>query len=450
MKLGKKLLFFISPIAFISCGDDNSPASIDAQLANIIQEQNLEALPSIENTNPDLFELGKALFFDKIISGNKDISCATCHHPQLGTVDCLPLGAGTKGDGLCKDRVKAEGREFVPRNSPEIYNKGLNLWHTMFWDGRIEKTEDGYITTPAKEQTPEGLINVLAAQALFPITSRTEMRGLKGDIAIDGQENEIAQVDDEDFIGIWDRVMNRILSIQEYVEMFEKAYPGKTEFTITDYANAIATYEGIAFLTNNTPWDKYLKGDTQAISYEAKKGALLFYGKAECYKCHAGVLFTDQDYHNLAVPQFGPGKDEETGLDTGRYLVTDNPEDKYKFRTPSLRNLLATGPYFHNGAYDSLEKVINHHINPEKSLREYNPQENNIPQELAQTLKNDEDTINDILKTVDIDIPNLTPEEISYIIEFLKTLTSNDVFDDQKIEELIPEKVPSGLPVDRI
>ncbi len=444
---GKKLFLALSSLALLSCENEEV---LDNKLNAVIKQQGLEPLSQVENNNPYLFELGKALFFDKVISGNKDISCATCHHPQFGTVDCQALGAGTKGDGLCKDRIKAEGREFVPRNSPEVFNKGLSLWHTMFWDGRIEKLDNGKIVTPAGEQTPEGLINVLAAQALFPITSRTEMRGLKGDIAIDGTENEIAEVDDSDFTEMWNRVMNRILSIEEYVRMFEKAYPGKTEFTIVDYANAVATYEGVAFSTNNTPWDEYLRGNKNAISYEAKLGALLFYGKAGCYQCHSGPLFTDQKYHNIGVPQFGPGKNEETGLDMGRYEVTGDPEDKYKFRTPSLRNLLVTGPYLHNGAYDSLEKVIKHHTDPEKYLRKYDPEENGIPEDLAKTLRNDESTINDILKTVDINIPPLTEEEIYHLVEFLKTLTSPDVFDEEKINELIPDKVPSGLPVDRI
>jgi len=443
----RKIFFLISSIFLVSCENEEL---LDAKLSTIIKQQSLEPLPKVENNNPELFKLGQALFFDKILSGNKDISCATCHHPQFGTVDCLSLGAGTKGQGLCKDREKAEGREFVPRNSPELFNKGLSLWHAMFWDGRIELQENGQIRTPAGKDTPEGLINVLAAQALFPITSRTEMRGLKGDIAVDGTKNELAEIEDGKFVEIWDKVMDRILSIQEYVQMFEKAYPGKTQFTIADYANAVATYEGVAFSMGNTPWDEYLRGNKKALKYEAKLGAVLFYGKAGCYQCHSGPLFTDQKYHNIGVPQFGPGKDTQTGLDMGRYHVTGNPDDKYKFRTPSLRNLLVTAPYLHNGAYDSLEKVIKHHMNPEKYLRQYNPLENGIPEDLAKTLKNDEQTINDILSTLDINIPQLTDEEISYLVEFLKALTSPDVYNEEKMESTIPERVPSGLPIDRI
>ena len=441
-KVSSVFLFLSSSIVLTSCGESD----LDAQLSKIIKEQNLQPLEKPQK-NEALFKLGQALFFDKVISGNKDISCATCHHPQVGTVDCKALGAGTKGEGLCLDREKAPDREFVPRNSPDIFNRGNPIWHTMFWDGRIEKLEDGTIKTPAGEQTPEGLNGVLAAQALFPITSRTEMRGKVGDVAQDGEENEIANIPDENFTEIWNAVMNRILSIDEYEDMFEEAYPNKNEFTIVDYANAVAHYESVAFSFSNSPWDEYIKGNTKAITEEAKMGAILFYGKAGCYKCHSGSLFTDQKYHNLAVPQFGPGKSED-GLDYGRYAITGNPEDKYKFRTPTLRNLDITAPYFHNGAYNSLRKVIKHHINPEYYLKNYNPIENDLSEELAATLKNSPEVINDILSTVDINVPQLTEEEIDYLIAFLKSLNSPDIYDTEKLRSLVPDTVPSGIPVD--
>ncbi len=438
-----RILLILPVIFIISCGSDDS--SLDAQLNKIIKEMQLEPLETPQVSEAK-FKLGQALFFDKIISGNKDIACATCHHPRFGTSDCLPLSVGTKGNGLCTDRTKAEGREFAPRNSPDIFTKGLSQWHTMFWDGRVEEV-NGKIITPAGEQTPEGLESVLAAQSLFPPTSRTEMRGNAGDVAVDGSINELALIEDGNFTQIWNAIMDRILSIQEYVDMFKQAYPEKTEFTITDYANAIAAFESVAFFFGNTPWDEYLKGNKDAITEETKKGAIIFYGKGKCYECHSGNLFTDQKYHNIAVPQFGPGKADD-GLDYGRFHVTNNPEDKFKFRTPPLRNLVVTAPYLHNGAYNSLKKVIKHHINPEYYLRNYNPNDNDIPYEIASTLKNDEDTIQKILSTVDINIPELTEEEIDYLTAFLMSLTSKDLFNEDRVNSIIPKSVPSGLPVD--
>ncbi len=434
----------LSSFVLFSCNS----GSIDDDLSEVINKQNLKPLENSSGDNHAEAMLGQALYFDPIVSGNMDISCATCHHPQLQTGDGLPLPIGTKGQGLGLDRIKAPDRDFIPRNAPEVFNRGDSGWHTMFWDGRVEKLPDGSFRSPAGSQLPDGLKNVLAVQALFPPTSRDEMRGKAGDIRIDNQPNELAEVDDSNFTEIWNRVMKRILSIPEYKQMFKEAY-GNREYTIVDFGNAIATFEEYEFTQPNTPWDDYLRGNKKAISNEAKLGALLFYGKANCASCHSGNLFTDQKYHNIAIPQFGPGKNAG-GYDYGRFNVTGDPEDKYKFRTPPLRNVAVTFPYMHNGAYKDLKMAIKHHTNPEYYLRNYDPEENGIPDEIIPTLKNGEDDIQDILSTVDIQPIKLTELEIEYLVAFLKALTSPDVYNDEKIKESIPDSVPSGLPIDKL
>jgi len=437
--MSRKAAFFsFSVLLFLlSCGGGGS---IDNELRAVIRKHDLKPIEKPQ-TDPDKVALGKALFFDKIISGNKDISCATCHDPRFGTGDCLPLPVGTKGTGACLSRTRGAGRPFIPRNAPEVFNRGHEDWKTMFWDARVE-IKNGKFSTPAGSSLPKGLEGVLAAQALFPPTSRDEMRGRVGDTASDGTPNELAQIPDGDFNRIWNAIMNRLLSIQEYRELFRKAY-GNKQYTIADYANAIAEFEKEAFTLTDSPWDRYLRGDNDALSYEAKRGALLFFGKARCYTCHSGTLFTDQKFHNIGVPQFGPGKDA-SGLDLGRYLVTGKEEDKFKFRTPPLRNVAVTSPYFHNGAYRELKKVILHHLDPEKHLRNYDPAANGLPADLASTLKNDEGTINQILSTLDIKPVSLTEEEVDYLIAFLNSLTSPQVY---TLHRVIPDRVPSGLPV---
>ncbi|NPA40977.1 MAG: cytochrome-c peroxidase [Aquificae bacterium] len=427
--------FFL--VFLFSCGG----SSVDSELRSLIKKHNLKPIEK-PKTDPNKVALGRALFFDKILSGNKDISCATCHDPRFGTGDCLPLSIGTKGSGICLQRTKDPNRPFIPRNAPDVFNRGHGELTTMFWDARVEKIQDA-LRTPAGAQLPEGLDSMLAVQALFPITSRHEMRGLEGDIAVDGSINELATIPDGQFSQIWEAVMARLMSIPEYVELFRRAY-GQREFTIADYANAIAEFEIEAFTLDDSPWDRYLRGDDNALRYEAKRGALLFFGKAKCYTCHSGSLFTDQRFHNIGVPQFGPGKNEN-GFDFGRYNVTGIESDRFKFRTPPLRNVAVTKPYFHNGAYNDLRKVILHHLNPEIYLRNYDPYENGIPAELASTLKNDEQTISWILSTLDIEPISLSQNEIDYIVEFLKSLTSPKVY---YLNSVIPKRVPSGLPVD--
>ena len=425
-------------LLFIHSCESGSP--IDARLSEAIQKNGLKPIEK-PPTDPKKVALGRALFFDRIISGNKDMACATCHDPRFATGDCLPLSVGTKGSGECLARKPAPGRPFIPRNAPEIFNRGHSDWRTMFWDARVE-LKDGKLLTPAGKELPAGLETVLQAQAIFPITSRDEMRGRRGDTASDGTVNELALIDDDQYTQIWQAVMDRILSIPEYRQMFRDAF-GERTYTIADFGKAIAEFEISAFTLTDSPWDRYLRGETDALSYEAKRGALLFYGKARCYTCHSGTLFTDQKFHNIGVPQFGPGKDA-SGLDPGRYLVTGKDEDKFKFRTPPLRNVAVTSPYFHNGAYRDLRMAVLHHLDPERYLRNYDPVANGLPPELAQTLKNDEGTINQILSTLDIEPVQLTEEEVDYLIEFLKSLTSPQVY---TLHEVIPDRVPSGLPV---
>ncbi len=421
----------------LSCGGGSS---LDDGLSAVIKKNGLKPIEK-PKTDPNKVALGRALFFDKIVSGNKDISCATCHDPRFGTGDCLPLSVGTKGSGECLSRKRGTGRPFIPRNAPEIFNRGHKDWKTMFWDARVE-LKNGQLHTPAGSQLPQGLENVLQAQAIFPITSRDEMRGRRGDTASDGSVNELALIDDNQYTQIWQAIMNRILSIPEYRDMFKKAF-GDRNYTIVDFGKAIAEFETEAFTLTDSPWDRYLRGDKDALSYEAKRGALLFYGKAKCYTCHSGTLFTDQKFHNIGVPQFGPGKNVN-GLDLGRYNVSGKEEDKFKFRTPPLRNVAVTFPYFHNGAYRDLKKAVLHHLDPEMYLRNYDPTANGLPPELASTLKNNEGTISQILSTLDIEPVELTEEEVSYLIAFLNSLTSPQVY---TLHKVIPNRVPSGLPV---
>ena len=168
-----KLYFFLALLVLLiaSCvGEDY----MDEKLGAIIQKHNLKPIEK-PPTDPNKVALGRALFFDKIISGNKDMACATCHDPRFATGDCLPLPVGTKGTGECLGRKPGPGRPFIPRNAPEIFNRGHPDWKTMFWDARVE-LKDGKLLTPAGNELPADLETVLQAQAIFPITSRDEMR----------------------------------------------------------------------------------------------------------------------------------------------------------------------------------------------------------------------------------------------------------------------------------
>ncbi|MCP4427278.1 MAG: c-type cytochrome [Chloroflexi bacterium] len=433
----------------ISCAASNSnqAAQLDDQLAAIIQQANLKPIDLGETPDPAKVALGQALFFDKELSGSRDVACATCHHPLHNSHDELNLSIGVGGAGLGPERTLGEARLLIPRNAPDIYNRGSAEWQTMFWDGRIQILPDGQLDTPADEETPDGLDNVVAAQALFPLTSMDEMRGKKGDLDINDELNELAAMNGDDFTAIWQGVMARLLTIPEYVTLFAEAYPETStdELDIRHAANAIGAFEIAAFSFDDSPWDRYLAGETAVLSNEAKQGAILFYGKANCAVCHSGNLMTDQQYHNILVPQIGPGHRDSAGYDIGRARVTDDQTDAFAFRTPPLRNITATGPWMHNGAYTALEQVIRHHIDPLDALQTYQP--TGLSHDLDATFRNDLSTVLIMVETLDPlieNVPELSDEEIAQLLAFLDALTSETAVD---LAHLIPDSVPSGLPI---
>lgn len=423
-------------------------AGYDEQLQAVIEARQIEPLAPIPAQNAALVELGRNLYFDNILSGNKDVSCATCHLPEMGTGDGLPLPIGTGGvGGVGPERELGNGRSLVPRNAPDVFNRGAAEWRTMFWDGRIAISPRGYFKTPENDDLPGGLYSLLAVQAMFPVTSADEMRGSPGDMTVTGEINELAIIENDNH-AIWRALMARLLALTEYQALFAAAYPDTplSELGFQHAANAIGAFEAEAFACTNNAWHAYLNGDLTAISNQAKKGALLFYGEAGCAACHAGPLFTDQAYHNIASPQLGPGKDEESGLDYGRYSETGRPEDEFAFRTPSLFNVTATGPWLHNGAYADLTAVINHHQNPAAALKNYDPAAH-LPTYLHHTVQNDAAVINKLLAAVDEQLAparRLSPTEVGYLIAFLETLTDPIV---EEMEDVAPTAVPSGLPV---
>ena len=204
----------------------------------------------------------------------------------------------------------------------------------MFWDSRVAVGPDGEFVSPAGSQLPEGLSNVLAVQAMFPVTSRDEMRGSYGDADVTSRDNELTLLEDDDLPAIWEALMARLLANPEYVQLFQAAYPEVPldELGFQHAANAIAAFEVQAFTLYHTPWYSYLEGDDDAISDEAKEGALLFYDQIGCAECHSGPLFTDQEHHVLASPQVGPGKGEQAPWDLGPH--PGNRESRGRVRLP--------------------------------------------------------------------------------------------------------------------
>lgn len=426
-------------IAAVTLGDEH-----DRLLQQLITDHGLQPLPS-PATDPNKVELGRSLYFDHELSGGRNVSCASCHHPSTSSADSRSLPSGVGGLGIGPDRTQAPDRNVIPRSAPEVFHRGNSEWTSMFWDSRVANL-DGELDTPAKSQLPSNVDDLLAAQAMFPVTSRDEMRGRIGDHDASGRLNELAKFADDDFQGIWNALTNRLLAIPAYKEAFERAYPDipTEQLGFQHAAKAIAEFEKDAFSPNDSAWDRYLGGDKSAMSDAAKRGATHFLN-GNCSSCHTGNLLTNQQHHNLAIPQFGPGKDDSQ-LDAGRALQTGDADDEFAFRTPPLRNVALTGPWMHNGAFSDLEDVIRHHYNPVDSLAAYDSSQ--LPDHLRTSVKLDETTIEALTASIDPLLPTnekLTEETLYDLMSFMGALTSPSA---DLILQTTPENVLSGLDVE--
>jgi cytochrome c peroxidase len=254
--------------------------------------------------------------------------------------------------------------------------------------------------------------------------------------------------------GVWELIARRLRANESYVQLFRDAYPEITDSSEISYvhaANAIAAFEAVAYRADNSPFDQYLRGDRQALSQNERMGMVLFYGKAQCATCHSGTFQTDQSFHAIAMPQVGPGKGMgvDGREDHGRSMVTGDAADYLKFRTPTLRNIALTAPYGHDGAYNTLEEVVRHQLNPAKALEEYNPAQLVMPSRAdldAEDLKVQNDPVRraEIAAACETPAIELSETEISHLVDFLHALTDPDSID---LRLTVPAALPSGLPL---
>ncbi|MGR3660706.1 MAG: cytochrome-c peroxidase [Paracoccaceae bacterium] len=236
--------------------------------------------------------------------------------------------------------------------------------------------------------------------------------------------------------------------------MFETAYPEIANGRIigfTDISNVIATFIGFEWRSDQSAFDKHLRG-IEALNGIAATGASLFYGNAGCSECHSGIFQTDHAFHAAGVAQVGPGKSasfEDYAGDKGRQRVTGKDADLFAFRTPSLRNVTATGPYGHDGAYRDLEIFVKAHLNPVAALKTYDRSQVLFPVFPGQAdwdaLDNSTD-VAAISAAVEMVSNALNDKEINAILVFLAALDDPEVM---KGRTGVPASVPSGLPVDR-
>lgn len=409
--------------------------SLIAEVRRLAGERGIVALPSAPEVRPALVELGRALAFDKELSGNRDISCMTCHQPELGTGDGRSLSIGQGAHGLGMQRVHPDGK-FIARNAPPLFN--LHAMDRLFWDGRVEELANGSVRTPAGGQLSAAMQRVfefgaVSALGMFPVMSREEMRANTG--------NELAAVSDDDFVGLWSAIMDRLGDIPEYVTMFEAAYPGTDfdEMTFAHASNAIGGFIVTEFESNDSAWDRFLDGDSSALKTKELRGAKNFLS-ARCSICHNGSAFTDQSFHNVALAQLGPGT--ANGDDEGRFAHSGVASERFAFRTTPLRNVEVTGPYGHAGQFDDLFDFLDHYSESEVKLHEYDAGQ--LEPALQGTVLHN---FEDIMRTRDplLDGVVFRKKIFMDLESFMLALTDEAVFD---LDSVRPSSVPSGLSID--
>lgn len=319
-----------------------------------------------DEKNKERAELGRLLFFDPVLSGDNDISCATCHHPDFGFSDGRGQSMGKGAKGLGPERA---GGAKIRRGAPTIWNAAFN--HRQFWDGRAADLE---------------------AQALGPITSEIEM----------AQDPET--------------LVKELKAIPEYVRLFDQAFKGDSAsgVTIDNVVKAVAAFER-RLTANNSPFDRFVNGDRNALTVSQRRGFNLFRsGKTRCFECHGLPTFANPDFKIIGVPDL-----DSANPDFGRAEIEGGDGYKRAFKVPTLRNVVLTAPYMHNGRFKDLVEVLDFYAGgggPGAGV--------------------DTPHIDDKIRPF-----ALTAEEKTDLIAFLASLT------DESNLPAFPDKVPSGLAV---
>jgi cytochrome c peroxidase len=293
--MNRKIRFCLITLALLlGCGRNTTPISgtftPDLQpLPAGLAGYEAMPIPADNPMTPEKVALGRQLFFDERLSIDGSRSCYSCHVCEHGLTDGLPKAIGA-------------GNKQLTRSSPTLWNIGYHK--EFYWDGRS---------------------NSLEAQAM------AAWQG--GNMGVGDKTVEIVA---------------KINALQGYKTQFRKVF--QSDATPDNMMKAISAYER-TIIGGNTPWDRYRAGDKAALSQSAERGWNIFQA-IKCNNCHDGILFTDQQYHNIGI-----GMDQKEP-DPGRGKVTNRPEDMGAFKTPTLRDIAKSAPYFHDGSAKTLEEAV--------------------------------------------------------------------------------------------
>ncbi len=321
IKLSSTLFITLCSFLIFACQKNDATEIITPTMIEDSQAR-LTAFANSPLNNPSSaskIALGKMLFYDPILSGKKDVACATCHHPSTGYSDGLDISIGVNATGFGSNRhfLSPNTIAFVKRNSQTILNTGFNGINAagiynpstapMFWDNRGQSLEN---------------------QSAEPIANLEEMRGNAYPEAL-----------------ALDSVVARLKNIAEYRMLFQNAFGNAQSITTVNLGKALASFER-TLITNNSPYDRFQNGDKSALTAQQIQGIQSF-KDAGCAACHSGDMFSDYQFHVLSVPDNAKNTTSDAGAN-----------NTYAFRTASLRNLQFTAPFMHSGVFQDLNQVL--------------------------------------------------------------------------------------------
>jgi cytochrome c peroxidase len=482
--------------------DGNQDSELAAVLANAgftgnieqIFHQRLEANLG-RPINENLANLGRLLWSDKLHSLHHDNTCGGCHSPTNGFGDSQPMAIGVQNNNLVgPDRAGPRNQ----RRSPLVVNTAL--YPAMMWNGRFNSLSgdpfdnslgfrfpfpEDHARFSFANDVAHLVTHLLQAQAHMPPTELIEVGGFNGTCPngvpdptlgaafcqFDDGKGEIVPLPDGTGFRnepIRQKALALLNANPEYRKLFEEVFPEVENGAPIDFfmfGKAIAEFE-FTLVFANAPIDQFARGDRSAMTAAEKRGALLFFGKAGCVRCHsvssrssvgeANEMFSDFEERVAGAPQIapffgvnkgnvifeGPGQDEDFGLEE----ITGDSNDRYKFRTAPLRNLAVAPGFFHNGSFIHMEEAIRHHLNVFRSARTYDPVEAGVPADLAQRVG----PINPVLQRLDplLQHPvHLRRDEFNDLVSFVRDGLLDERAKPENLCKLVPAQVPSGLPV---
>ena len=391
----------------------------------------------------ELADLGRNLFHDTIVGLNNDNSCSGCHSATAGFGDTQSIAIGVENNfivGPARTGPRNQRRTPMAANTALFPNL---MWNSRFASLSFDPFDNsaGFQFPPPEGFTLSDKTHLLIAQAFIPPTERVEAAGF---------------VFPGDNFAIRDEVIRRINAVPEYIKLFAKIFPevgAGSPITYDMFAKAIAEFE-FTLVFADAPLDRFARGQKNALNDDQKRGALLFFGSANCVACHAvsgqsNEMFSDFREHVAGIPQIapsfgnvvfdGPGQNEDFGLEQ----VSGNSNDRYSFRTSPLRNLALQPAFFHNGCFTRLEDAVRYHLDAIGQAPSYNQTAAGV----SPDLRGPTGPLSPVLARLDPALAtpvNLSNDQFRELVDFLRSGLLDPKAKPDNLRKLIPKQVPSG------